>query len=69
MIPIHDDNPTSIRPFVTVGLVVACALVFLWQPSLPVDRTGCNTLPKPPAVSYPEACTTPAGRGQAPQPT
>ena len=31
MIPIHDDNPTSIQPVVTVAFIVACVLVFLWQ--------------------------------------
>ena len=31
MIPLHDDNPTSITPFVTVALIGACVLVFLWQ--------------------------------------
>jgi membrane associated rhomboid family serine protease len=35
MIPLHDDNPTSLTPFVTLGLIAACALVFLWQVSLP----------------------------------
>ncbi len=35
MIPLHDDNPTSITPFVTIGLIAVCALVFLWQVSLP----------------------------------
>jgi len=34
MIPLHDDNPTSIRPLVTIALIVACTLVFLWQVSL-----------------------------------
>lgn len=34
MIPIHDDNPTSIRPVVTVGLIAINALVFLWQLTL-----------------------------------
>ncbi len=34
MIPLHDDNPTSTLPLVTVGLIVACVLVFLWQLSL-----------------------------------
>lgn len=39
MIPIHDDNPTTLRPFVTVGLIVLCVLVFLWQLGLPeADR-------------------------------
>jgi membrane associated rhomboid family serine protease len=31
MIPLHDDNPTSITPYITVALIVACSLVFLWQ--------------------------------------
>jgi membrane associated rhomboid family serine protease len=31
MIPLHDDNPTTLTPFVTVGLIVACVAVFLWQ--------------------------------------
>ncbi len=35
MIPLHDDNPTSLTPFVTVGLIVVCVAVFLWQVSLP----------------------------------
>jgi membrane associated rhomboid family serine protease len=34
MIPLHDDNPTTLRPVVTIGLIAACALVFLWQMSL-----------------------------------
>jgi membrane associated rhomboid family serine protease len=34
MIPLHDDNPTEIPPYLTLGLIVACALVFLWQLSL-----------------------------------
>ncbi len=35
MIPLHDDNPTTLTPFVTVGLIVACVAVFLWQVTLP----------------------------------
>ena len=31
MIPLRDDNPTEITPVVTVGLIIACALVFLYQ--------------------------------------
>ena len=31
MIPLHDDNPTTIRPWVTISLIVACVLVFLWE--------------------------------------
>ena len=31
MIPLHDDNPTTITPFITIGVIVICVLVFLWQ--------------------------------------
>ncbi len=31
MIPLHDDNPTTLRPYLTVALIVVCVLVFLWQ--------------------------------------
>ncbi|MBI3570632.1 MAG: rhomboid family intramembrane serine protease [Gammaproteobacteria bacterium] len=34
MIPLRDDNPTSITPFVTYAFIAACVLVFLWQMSL-----------------------------------
>ena len=34
MIPLRDDNPTTIPPVVTIGL---CALVFLWQQTLSQD--------------------------------
>ncbi|MEK7261018.1 MAG: rhomboid family intramembrane serine protease [Pseudomonadota bacterium] len=34
MIPLRDDNPTSITPFVTYIFIAACVLVFLWQMSL-----------------------------------
>ncbi len=37
MIPLHDDNPTSLTPFVTVGLIAACVAVFLWQVTLPPE--------------------------------
>jgi membrane associated rhomboid family serine protease len=35
MIPLRDDNPTRTTPFLTVGLIAANALVFLYQLSLP----------------------------------
>jgi membrane associated rhomboid family serine protease len=35
MIPLHDDNPSSSPPIVTVTFIVACVLVFLWQTTLP----------------------------------
>lgn len=34
MIPLHDDNPTEIFPYLTVTFIVTCVLVFLWQLSL-----------------------------------
>jgi membrane associated rhomboid family serine protease len=34
VIPLRDDNPTTRPPFITVGLIVACCLVFFWQVSL-----------------------------------
>ena len=34
MIPLHDDNPTEVVPFLTVTLIVLCVLVFFWQISL-----------------------------------
>ncbi len=33
MIPIHDDNPTEIKPVLTVTFIVICVVVFLWQVS------------------------------------
>lgn len=36
MIPLKDDNPTEIKPIVTIGFIVACVLVFLHQVSLPI---------------------------------
>ncbi len=34
MIPLHDDNPTATRPVLTVGLIAANVLVYLYQLSL-----------------------------------
>ena len=34
MIPLRDDNPTTLRPIVTVVLIAAASLVFLWQTTL-----------------------------------
>jgi rhomboid family protein len=31
MIPISDENPTRLTPFITWALVAACVAVFLWQ--------------------------------------
>jgi membrane associated rhomboid family serine protease len=35
VIPLQDDNPTERTPFVTIAIIVACSLVFLYQSSLP----------------------------------
>ena len=35
MIPLYDDNPTTIKPVVTIALIVACVSVFVYQLSLP----------------------------------
>mgnify|MGYP001800626063 CR=1 FL=1 len=34
MIPLHDDNPTAIKPVVTLAVIVACVVIFLYQTSL-----------------------------------
>ncbi len=34
MIPLRDDNPTTIKPIVTITLIVLSVLVFFWQLSL-----------------------------------
>ena len=34
MLPLHDDNPTTLQPVLTVVFIVICVLVFLWQLSL-----------------------------------
>lgn len=34
MIPLRDDNPSQLRPIVTVSLIASVTLVFLWQLSL-----------------------------------
>ena len=31
ILPLHDDNPTRTRPVVTIALIVACVLVFIWE--------------------------------------
>lgn len=33
-LPIRDDNPHTVTPFVNYGLIIACAAAFLWQLSL-----------------------------------
>ena len=31
MIPLKDDNPTAITPFVTIAMIALCVLAFIWQ--------------------------------------
>ncbi len=51
MLPLHDDNPTTLRPYVTVGLIALCVLAFLWQLSLgPVGQRVVYGLGMIPAV-------------------
>jgi membrane associated rhomboid family serine protease len=38
MIPLRDDNPSTIAPVVTIGFIAICVLVFLWQASLGPTR-------------------------------
>lgn len=37
MIPLKDDNPTRITPFVTVSLIVLNLAVFVWEMTLPPE--------------------------------
>jgi len=34
MIPLRDDNPAAVTPLVTLALISACTLIFLWQSTL-----------------------------------
>jgi len=34
MIPLHDDNPTTLTPYLTILFIVICILVFFWELSL-----------------------------------
>jgi len=34
MIPLHDDNPTTVFPIVTIAFIVICTLVYMWEYSL-----------------------------------
>ncbi|KYC37446.1 rhomboid family intramembrane serine protease [Scytonema hofmannii PCC 7110] len=38
MVPIRDDNPTSITPYVTYGLIAANIIAFLFEASLPAKE-------------------------------
>lgn len=57
MIPLKDDNPSTLTPYVTVALIGACAGVFAWQRSLDVDagRRAVDALGAIPAVLLTDA--------------
>lgn len=38
MIPLRDDNPTTLPPILTIALIAACTLVFLYQATLPAGQ-------------------------------
>ena len=38
VIPLHDDNPTTTKPYVTVGLMITCAVVYVLQHLLLTDQ-------------------------------
>ena len=53
MIPLHDDNPTQIVPFITIAFIVICVLVFFWQLSLGQgNQTSLYTFGLIPAVLF-----------------
>jgi membrane associated rhomboid family serine protease len=40
VLPLHDDNPTTTRPYVTVGLMIANLLAYVWQHLLSSPAAG-----------------------------
>jgi membrane associated rhomboid family serine protease len=40
MIPISDENPTKLTPYVTIGLILLCVGVYAWQFHLKGDAYG-----------------------------
>jgi membrane associated rhomboid family serine protease len=53
MIPLHDDNPTELRPWLTGSLIAVCVAVFLWQLSLgPAQERAILALGVIPAVLF-----------------
>jgi membrane associated rhomboid family serine protease len=57
MIPLKDDTPSALPPYVTVSLIVACVAVFLWQRTLDLDagRRAVDALGAIPAVLVTDA--------------
>ncbi len=69
MIPLHDDNPTTLKPVVTVALIAASVLVFLWQQSLqaPWQQGAVYALGVTPAVLLGDAQLPEALRWVSPE--
>jgi membrane associated rhomboid family serine protease len=57
MIPLKVETPSSLRPYTTVSLIVACVAVFLWQRTLNLDagRRAVDALGAIPAVLLTDA--------------
>lgn len=57
MIPLKDDSPSAVKPFVTISLIAACASVFLWQRTLDAasGRQAVAALGAVPAVLLTDA--------------
>ena len=53
MIPLRDDNPTTLKPVITVGLIALCTLAFFWQLRLGVHaETWIHALGVVPATLF-----------------
>jgi len=52
MIPLKDDTPSTLKPYVTIALITACSAVFIWQRSLDenTSRRAIEALGAIPAV-------------------
>jgi membrane associated rhomboid family serine protease len=57
MIPLKDDSPSTLRPYVTLALIAACVAVFLWQQTLDANaaRRAVDALGAIPAVLLTDA--------------
>jgi membrane associated rhomboid family serine protease len=57
MIPLKDDSPSALKPWVTLSLILTCVCVFLWQRSLDAasGRQAVAALGAVPAVLLTDA--------------
>jgi membrane associated rhomboid family serine protease len=42
VIPLHDDNPTTTKPFVTVAIMIACTAIYIFHHLLLSDAAAVN---------------------------